>query len=72
MQAIAANPGPWQKAVDAAEQSLAMVLSPCSDNQHDDGLINLEGLDELTHHLRHLVRIMQSAPGYLMQSAQSV
>jgi yecA family protein len=71
MQAIAINPDPWQKAVDAAEKSLAMVLSPCYDNQHDDGFINLEGLDELNHHLRHLVRIMQSAPGYLMQSAQA-
>jgi len=71
MQAIAVNPGPWQKAIDTAEQSLATVLSACYDNQDDDGLINMDGLDELNYHLRHLVRIMQTAPGHLMVRAQA-
>jgi yecA family protein len=73
MQAIAVNPGPWQKAVDQAEQSLATVLSPCYDN-HDflnRGLINLDGLDELNYHLRHLVRIMQAPPTYLSLPARA-
>ena len=71
MQAIAVNPGPWQNAVDTAEQSLATVLSPCYDNQQVDGLINLDGLDELNHHLRHLARIMQVAPSHQMFHAQA-
>ena len=58
MQAIAVNPGPWQRAVDPAEQSLAIVLAPCYDNHDFDngGLINLDGLDEMNYHLRHLAR----------------
>jgi hypothetical protein len=66
MQAIAVNPGPWQKAVDTAEQSLATVLSACYDNHDEEngGLINLDGLDELNYHLRHLARIMQATPTY--------
>jgi yecA family protein len=73
MQAIAVNPGPWQRAVDTAEQSLAIVLSPCYDN-HDDangGLITLDGLDELNYHLRHLARIMQRNGTYLPAPAKA-
>jgi yecA family protein len=73
MQAIAVNPGPWQKAVDQAEQSLATVLSPCYDN-HDfqnGGLINLDGLDEMNYHLRHLIRIMQAPPALLSIPARA-
>lgn len=73
MQAIAVNPGPWQKAVDTAEQSLAIVLAACYDNHEDGngGLVNLDGLDELNYHLRHLTRIMQTAPSYAITSAKA-
>jgi yecA family protein len=73
MQAIAVNPGPWQKAVDAAEQSLATVLSACYDNHDEEngGLINLDGLDELNYHLRHLARIMQATPAHLTLPAKA-
>ena len=73
MQAIAVNPGPWQKAVDTAEQSLATVLSACYDNHDEEnsGLINLDGLDELNYHLRHLARIMQATPRQLALPARA-
>jgi yecA family protein len=73
MQAIAVNPGPWQKAVDAAEQSLAVVLAACYDNHDNEnrGLITLDGLDELNYHLRHLARIMQTAATPLMLPARA-
>jgi uncharacterized protein len=66
MQAIALNPEPWRKALDMAEQSLATVLAACYDNHDDEhgGLISLEGLDELNYHLRHLTRVMQTAPSH--------
>lgn len=73
MQAIAVNPGPWQRAVDTAEHSLTTVLAPCYDN-HDEaqgGLITEEGLEEINYHLRHLARIMRTAPGYMQASAQA-
>lgn len=73
MQAIAVNPGPWQRAVDAAEQSLAIVLAPCYDN-HDfdnDGLVTLDGLDEMNYHLRHLARVMQPASNQLRLPARA-
>lgn len=73
MQAIAVNPGPWQKAFDAAGQSLAIVLAPCYDN-HDfdnDGLVTIDGLDEMNYHLRHLVRVMQTAPSHLVLPADA-
>jgi yecA family protein len=71
MQAIAIDPSPWQRAVDLAPESLSMVLSPCYDNHNyfECGLINLDGLDALNHHLRHLVRIMQVPASQLSLSA---
>lgn len=62
LQAIEANPEPWQKAVEQAEASLTTVLAACYHN-HEDGYgghISLDRLDELNYHLRHLNRIMKA------------
>lgn len=66
LQAIEANPHPWRKAVDQAENSLSIVLGTCYHN-HDDvnaGMLGLDALDELNYHLRHLNRVMQGAADY--------
>jgi len=73
MQAIAANPAPWQRALDTAEQSLSIVLSACYDNLDDTntGLVDADGLDEMNYHLRHLTRIMRTDPGYMQAPAKA-
>lgn len=71
MQAIALNPEPWQRALDAAEHSLTTVLAGCYDN-HDDancGLITAEGLEDVNYHLRHLTRLMRTAPTHVSARA---
>lgn len=73
LQAIEANPEPWRKAVEMAEESLSIVLSACYHN-HDgesSGFIGLDGLDELNYHLRHLNRIMQNTVDYTLQPARA-
>lgn len=73
LQAIEANPQPWQKVVELAETSLSIVLAACYHNHDDEtgGEISLDGLDELNYHLRHLNRIMQSTVDYAMPSARA-
>jgi len=71
MQAIALNPEPWQRALDAAEHSLTTVLAGCYDN-HDEancGLITAEGLEDVNYHLRHLTRLMRTAPSHVSARA---
>lgn len=73
LQAIEANPQPWQKAVELAETALSTVLAACYHNHDDDnyGQIGLDGLDELNYHLRHLNRIMQNEVDYAMPGARA-
>lgn len=62
MQAIEANPGPWQTAMQQAESSLAVVLGSCYHN-HDDyffGLVGPEQIDNINQHLDYLARVMQA------------
>jgi yecA family protein len=63
LQAIEANPHPWQAAVDEAEESLSVVLGTCYHNHDDDnsGYIGLEALDEINYHIRQLHRVMRQA-----------
>ncbi|WP_374333688.1 UPF0149 family protein [Aestuariivirga sp.] len=65
LQAIEANPHPWQVAVDEAEESLSVVLGTCYHN-HDDsnsGHVGLEALDEINYHIRQLYRAMRQTAG---------
>lgn len=73
LQAIEANPEPWQKALDMAEESLSIVLAACYHNHDNEnaGFIGLDGLDELNYHLRHLNRVMQNAVDYGIQGARA-
>lgn len=63
LQAIEANPHPWQAAVDEAEELLSVVLGTCYHNHDDDnsGYIGLEALDEINYHIRQLHRVMRQA-----------
>ena len=63
LQAIEANPQPWQKAVDEAEVSLSVVLGTCYHNHDDEnaGYVGLAALDEINYHIRNLHRVMQKA-----------
>lgn len=63
LQAIEADPQPWQRAVDEAETSLSVVLGTCYTNHDEDnaGYIGLEALDEINYHIRLLNRVMRSA-----------
>lgn len=65
LQAIEANPHPWQAAVDAAETSLSVVLGTCYNNHDDDncGYVGLEALDEINYHIRQLHKVMRQAAG---------
>ena len=73
MQAISANPEPWQRAVDTAEQSLSVVLAACYDNQDEanTGLTDFDGLEEMNYHLRHLARLMRTDPNYVSMPAKA-
>ncbi len=61
LQAIEANPQPWQKALDAAEDSLSVVLGTCYNNHDEDnsGHVGLEALDEINYHIRVLYSVMR-------------
>lgn len=61
LQAIEANPQPWQKALDAAEDSLSVVLGTCYNNHDEDnsGHVGLEALDEINYHIRVLHSVMR-------------
>ena len=63
LQAIEANPQPWQAAMDAAEDSLSVVLGTCYNNHDDDncGYVGLEALDEINYHIRCLNSVMRKA-----------
>lgn len=65
LQAIEANPHPWQVALDEAEESLSVVLGTCYHNHDDDnsGFVSLEALDEINYHIRQLYRVMRQAAG---------
>lgn len=73
LQAIEANPEPWQKAVELAEASLTTVLASCYHNHEDSngGHISLDRLDELNYYLRHLNRIMKSSVDDVMPGARA-
>lgn len=73
LQAIEANPHPWQKAVEMAEASLSTVLAACYHNHDDDncGHIGFDGLEDLNYHLRHLNRVMQSTLDYALPGAKA-
>lgn len=61
LQAIEANPQPWQAALDQAEESVSVVLGTCYTN-HDDancGYVGLEALDEINYHIRVLLSVMR-------------
>lgn len=62
LQAIEANPHPWQVVVEHAETSLAAVLASCYDNHDEncDGSLSPEELDEINMHLRAIHRVMQA------------
>ena len=71
MQAIEANPLPWQTAMQQAESSLAVVLSACYHN-HDDyfyGLVGPEQIDTINQHLDYLASIMQPGSRNGLQAA---
>lgn len=63
LQAIEANPQPWQVAMDEAEESLSVVLGTCYNNHDDDntGHVGLEALDEINYHIRCLNSVMRKA-----------
>lgn len=63
LQAIEANPDPWQVALAEAEESLGVVLGTCYDNHDEDnaGYIGLEALDEINYHIRQLYRVMRKS-----------
>ena len=63
LQAIEANPHPWQTAVDHAETSLSVVLGTCYNNHDDEntGYVGLEALDEINYHIRQLHKTMRQA-----------
>ncbi len=65
LQAIEANPHPWQRAVDEAEASLSVVLGTCYHNHDDDnaGYVGLQALDEINYHIRHLHKVMCHSAG---------
>lgn len=73
LQGIEANPHPWRKAVDMAEDSLSIVLGTCYHNHDEDncGMVGLEAIDELNYHLRHLNRVMQHADDYVPAVAKA-
>lgn len=60
MQAIEANPDPWQKAMSQAETSLAVVLGACYQNHDEEfhGLLEAGQIDSINEHLDFLARIM--------------
>lgn len=61
LQAIEANPLPWQAAMDEAEESVSVVLGACYSN-HDaenNGYLGLEALDEVNYHIRCLNSVMR-------------
>jgi yecA family protein len=64
LQAIEANPSPWQSVSENAAESLAIVLAACHDNHDGDyqGLVGLDELDEINLHLRLICRLMQQEP----------
>lgn len=63
LQAIEANPHPWQTAVDEAEDSLCVVLGTSYINHDDEncGYVGLEALDEINYHIRVLYSVMRQA-----------
>ena len=63
LQAIEANPQPWQAAVDEAADSLSIVLGTCYNNHDEDetGFVGLEALDEINYHIRLLLHVMRQA-----------
>jgi yecA family protein len=65
LQAIEANPQPWQVALDEAETSLTVVLGTCYNNHDDEnlGYVGLEALDEINYHIRVLLSVMRKAAG---------
>lgn len=71
LQAIEADPEPWQVAMDEAEESVSVVLGTCYANHDDDntGHIGLEALDEINYHIRLLSLVMRQAAA---QPAQAV
>ncbi|PZF75670.1 hypothetical protein DK847_17675 [Aestuariivirga litoralis] len=71
LQAIEANPQPWQVALDEAETSLSVVLGTCYNNHDDDnqGYVGLEALDEINYHIRQLHKVMRNAAGQAIARA---
>lgn len=63
LQAIEANPEPWQVAMDEAEESISVVLGTCYANHDDEntGYVGLEALDEINYHIRCLASVMKKA-----------
>lgn len=63
LQAIEANPQPWQAALDAAEESVSVVLGTCYANHDDEnlGYVGLEALDEINYHIRVLLSVMRQS-----------
>ena len=61
LQAIEANPQPWQAALDHAEESLSVVLGTCYNNHDEDnsGYVGLEAMDEINYHIRVLSSVMR-------------
>jgi yecA family protein len=62
LQAIEANPQPWQVVVEHAEASLSAVLTTCYDNhdENNDGSLDPDELDAINLHLRSMYRLMQT------------
>ncbi|MFM8747881.1 MAG: UPF0149 family protein [Aestuariivirga sp.] len=71
MQAIEANPGPWQSAIHQVESSLAVVLCACYHN-HDayfSGLVSPEQIDNINQHLDYLASVIQAEARGGLQAA---